>query len=221
MKRFVVIGLGTFGNALAKKLKANGCRVTGLDQSADTIAELKDYLFEAVIGEATDRDVLQSLSVDKADGVIISLGEDITCSLLATLHAQEFNARHIIVKGVTADHGKLLRKLGVERIVFPETEIAMTLADKLAWPSIIDYLPIDPEYSFMEVAVPESLNQKTVNEADLKKRFDVWIVGAKDALTGKLQMFPDGSFKLTDDHMILVVGKETALRRLRESFDAN
>lgn len=221
MKRFVVIGLGTFGNAMAKKLKANGCRVTGLDTSADTIAELKEFLFEAVIGEATDRDVLESLSLDKADGVIISLGEDITCSLLATLHAQELGAKHIIVKGVTADHGKLLKKIGVERVVFPESEIAVSLADRLAWPNIIDYLPIDPEYSFMEVAVPEALNQQTVIEADLRKRFGVWIIGVKDALTGHLNMFPDGSFKLSDEQMILVVGKEKELRKLREAFNGS
>ncbi len=219
MKRFVVIGLGSFGSAMAKKLKANGCRVTGLERNADTIEELKDILFEAVIGDATDYDVLQSLSVDKADGVIISLGEDITSSLLATLHVQELGGRHIIVKGVTADHGKLLRKIGVERVVFPETEMAVSLADKLAWPCIIDYLPIDPEYSFMEVAVPESLNQQKLIDADLNKRFGVWVIGAKDALTGNLQMFPDGSFKLSDEQMILVVGKEKELRRLRNSFD--
>lgn len=220
MKRFVVIGLGTFGHAIAKKLKGNGCRVTGLDGSADTITELKEFLFEAVIGEATDREVLESLSLDTADGVVISLGGDITSSLLATLHAQELGAKHIIVKGVTADHGKLLKKIGVERVVFPESEIAVSLADRLAWPNIIDYLPIDPEYSFMEVAVPESLHQQTVIEADLRKKFGVWIIGVKDALTGNLNMFPDGSFKLTDEQMILVVGKEKELRKLREAFNA-
>lgn len=219
MKRFVVIGLGTFGNAIAKKLKANGCRVTGLDASSDTIAELKEHLFEAVIGEATDRDVLESLSMDKADGVIVSLGEDITCSLLATLHAKELGAKHIYVKGVTDDHGKLLKKIGVERVVFPESEIAENLADRLAWPNIIDYLPIDPEYSFMEIAVPEALNQQTVIEADLHKRFGIWIIGIKDALTGKLTMFPGGTFKLTDEQMILVVGKEKELRKVRETFN--
>lgn len=220
MKRFVVVGLGTFGNALAKKLKANGCRVTGLDSSSHTIAEMKEYLFEAVIGEATDKEVLASLSLDKADGVIISLGENITSSLLATLHAKDLGAKHIIVKGVTEDHGKLLKNLGVERVVFPEIEIAVSLADRLAWPNIMDYLPIDPEYSFMEMALPEGLNHQTVIEADLRKRFGVWIIGVKDALTGKLTMFPDGSFKLTDEQMILVVGKEKELRKLREAFDA-
>ena len=219
MKRFVVIGLGSFGSALSKKLKANGCRVTGIDRRADFVQALKDDLFEAVIGDATDRSALESLSLDKADGVAISLGEDITRSLLATLHAKELGAKHIIVKGVTKEHGKLLRSLGVERVVFPEIEMAMQLADRMTWPSVIDFLPIDPEYSFVEFALPAQFAGRTLMDADLRKQFGVWVVGVKDALTGKLTMFPDGAFKLSEDQMILVVGKEQSLHKLRQSIN--
>ncbi|MFN9549249.1 MAG: NAD-binding protein, partial [Pirellulaceae bacterium] len=92
VKRFVVIGLGSFGSALARKLESNGVRVTGIDATADHVEAMQDDLFEAVIGDATDRASLAALSLDKADGVVISLGEDITRSLLATLHAKELGA---------------------------------------------------------------------------------------------------------------------------------
>ncbi len=216
IKRFVVIGLGSFGAALARKLKSNGIRVTGIDGDAETVESLQDHLFEAVIGDATDRASLETLSLDTAAGVVISLGEDITRSLLATLHAKELGARHIIVKGVTPEHGKLLKSLGVERVVFPETEIAMQLADRLTWPSVIDFLPIDTEYSFVEIAMPESMLGKKLMDTDLKKKYGLWVIGVKDAMTGKLTMFPDGDFKFADDQMILLVGKEKDLRRFRE-----
>ena len=216
IKRFVVIGLGSFGAALAKKLKNNGIRVTGIDGDAETVESLQDHLFEAVIGDATDRASLETLSLDTAAGVVISLGEDITRSLLATLHAKELGARHIIVKGVTPEHGKLLKSLGVERVVFPETEIAMQLADRLTWPSVIDFLPIDTEYSFVEIAMPESLLGKKLMDTDLKKKYGLWVIGVKDAMTGKLTMFPDGDFKFADEQMMLLVGKEKDLRRFRE-----
>lgn len=216
IKRFVVIGLGSFGAALAKKLKSNGIRVTGIDGDAETVESLQDHLFEAVIGDATDRASLETLSLETAAGVVISLGEDITRSLLATLHAKELGARHIIVKGVTPEHGKLLKSLGVERVVFPETEIAMQLADRLTWPSVIDFLPIDTEYSFVEIAMPESMLGKKLMDTDLKKKYGLWVIGVKDAMTGKLTMFPDGDFKFADDQMLLLVGKEKDLRRFRE-----
>ncbi len=216
IKRFVVIGLGTFGAALARKLKSNGIRVTGIDGDAEAVEALQEHLFEAVIGDATDRSSLETLSLETAHGVVISLGEDISRSLLATLHAKELGAKHIVVKGVTPEHGKLLKSLGVERVVFPEIEIAQQLADRLTWPSVIDFLPIDTDYSFVEVAMPEAMLGKKLMDTDLKKKYGLWVIGVKDALTGKLTMFPDGDFKFADDQMILLVGKEKDLRRFRE-----
>ncbi len=192
--------------------------MTGIDADADNVEDLQDQLFEAVIGDATDRESLAALSLDKADGVVISLGEDITRSLLATLHAKELGARHIVVKGVTPEHGKLLKSLGVERVIFPETEMAQQLADRLTWPSVIDFLPIDSEYSFVEIAMPESLCGKKLVESDLRRRFGVWVVGVKDALTGKLTMFPDGDFTLAEDQMVLLVGREKDLKKFRDSM---
>lgn len=214
-KHFVLIGLGTFGAAVAKKLKSNGCRVTGIDTNAEIVQDMQEYLFEAIIGDATQRESLETLGLNKVHGVVISMGEDITRSLLATLHAKELGAKHILVKGVTAEHGKILKNLGVERVVFPEIEIATQLADRLTWPSVIDYLPIDPEYSFVEVAVPSEFAGKTLIDLELRKRYGIWVVGIKDALTGKLTMFPEGEFRMSEDQMLLVVGKDVELGRLR------
>ncbi len=217
-RRFVVIGLGSFGSALAKKLKGNGLRVTGIDSLTARVEECQEFLFEAVIGDATDRDTLASLYLDRAEAVLISMGEDITRSLLATLHAKELKAKRVIVKGVSREHGKLLKSLGVERVVFPEIEIAEQMADRLTWPSIIDFLPIDSDYSFVEVAMPESLMGKLLMETDLRRRFGLWVIGIKDIMTGKLIMFPDGEFRFNEDQLLLVVGKETDLKKFREAL---
>jgi trk system potassium uptake protein TrkA len=216
-KHFVVIGLGSFGTALADKLSKNGCRVTGLDASKDRVEQMKDVLYEAVIGNATERETLQHLPLKEANAVFVSMGEDITQSLLATLHAKELGARRIVVKGVTPEHGKLLERLGVDRVVFPEAEIAAELADRMTWPNVIDFLPIDPEYSFMEVGVPDSYAGKTLMQIELRRRHSVWVVGVKDAMTGQLSMFPDGNFRLAADQVLLVVGRQGDLDSLREA----
>ncbi len=216
IKHFVVLGLGSFGRALAIRLSKNGCRVTGVDQRKDYAESLRDQLYEAVIGDCTDHDTLAELSLKDADAVFISLGENITRSLLAALHAKELNARRIIVKGVTEEHGKLLRHLGVERVVFPEIEIAQELADRITWPNVIDYLPIDPEYSFVEFAMPASIVGKTLREANLRSRYGIWVVGVKDVLSGKLNIFPDGEYRLGEDQLLLIVGKQPQIDHLRE-----
>ncbi|MBI1249744.1 hypothetical protein GC197_18110 [bacterium] len=214
-KHFYVLGLGSFGGALARQLKKNGCRVTGVDSCRERVEEFKDDLYEAIIGDATDVETLRQLSIADANGVFISMGEDITPSLLATLHVKELGAKRIIVKGVSDDHGKLLKTLGVERIIFPEAEIATALADRMTWPNIIDFLPIDPEYSFMEIAVPDDMVGRSLMQLNLRQQFGVWVVGVKDSMTGKLEMFPDGTYSLGLDQMILVVGKQTSLEQLR------
>jgi trk system potassium uptake protein TrkA len=180
------------------------------------VEALKAELYEAVIGDATDRETLQHLQFKDADGVIISMGEDITRSLLATLHAKELGARRIIVKGVTAEHGKILKALGVERVVFPEIEIAVELADRITWPNIVDYVPIDPEYSFFEFSVPDSFAGKTLQQLDLRRRYGVWVVGLKDAMTGKLQMLPGADFKLGADQILLMIGKQQEVQGMRK-----
>jgi trk system potassium uptake protein TrkA len=217
VKHFVVIGLGTFGRALAEQLARNGCRVTGVDARKENVEPLKNTLYEAVIGDAREKDVLKLLPLADAFAVIVSLGEDITQSLLATLHVKELGARRILVKGVTEEHGKILKSLGVERVVFPEAEMARDLGNELTWPNILDYLPIGPEYSFAEIAAPDSFSGKTMQELNLRRRFGVWVVGVKNALTGELEMFPDGEYQFGADQMLLVVGKQEDLSRLRDA----
>jgi trk system potassium uptake protein TrkA len=214
-KHFVVIGLGSFGSALARRLCKNNCRVTGLDASRESVDELKDVLYEAIIGDATDRETLEHLPLKEANAVFVSMGEDITRSLLATLHAREIGAHRIIVKGVTQEHGKLLKSLGVERVIFPEIEIAEALADRMTWTNVVDFLPIDPEYSFMEIAVPDSFAGRTLLDLNIRQTYGVWIVGVKDSMTGRLTMFPAGDFKMQADQLLLVVGRQKELGAIR------
>ncbi|HND50797.1 MAG TPA: TrkA family potassium uptake protein [Pirellulaceae bacterium] len=215
-RRFIVLGLGSFGTALATRLCNNGCRVTGVDEDADRVEELKHLLYEAVIADVTETGTLKELHLESAHAVFISLGEDITPSLLCALHAREVGAKRIIVKGITQDHAKLLKSLGVERVIFPEIEIATELADRMTWPNVLDFMPIDPEYSFAEITCPASLCDRTLREANLRKGMGISVVGVKDALSGKLHMFPDGEFRLSDDQLLVVVGRQQELAKLRE-----
>lgn len=212
----MVLGLGTFGTALAGRLNQNHCRVTGMDVRREHVESLKGVLYEAVIGDATEREVLEQLGVNNSDAVFISLGDNIARSLLATLHCRELGARRIIVKGVTEEHGKILKHLGVERVVFPESEAAVELADRMTWPNVLDFLPIDSDHSVVEIAVPDSLVGQSLKAANLRRRFGVWVVGIKDVLTGHLEILPDADATLSEDQLLLVVGKQAELNRLRE-----
>jgi trk system potassium uptake protein len=213
-KRFIVLGLGSFGTALATRLAKNGCRVTGVDTSDVRVEALKDILYEAVVGDVTDRGTLEELLVSQSNAVFISLGEKIEMSLLAALHAREAGAKRVLVKGVTDEHGRILKHMGVERVVYPEAEMAEQLADTMTWPNVLDALVIDTEYSLVEMAVPEALAGQSLREADLRRRYGCLVLGVKDHLTGKLTLNPDGEFVLTDDQILLVIGRKPDLNKL-------
>lgn len=213
---FIVIGLGTFGSALASRLTTNGCRVSGVDNDRARVEALKDVLFEAIIGDGTKYETISQLPIEQADAVFIGMGEDISVSLLATLHVKQEGAKRIIVKGVTAEHGAILKSLGAERVVFPEIEIAESLADRVTWPNIVDFLPIGSQYAFAEIAVPDSLAGKSLMELRLRQRYDVWVVGVKKALEEEIEMFPAGDYVLGPDQILLAMGKELELERFQE-----
>jgi trk system potassium uptake protein TrkA len=213
--RFVVLGLGTFGTALASRLSENGRRVTGVDSNERQVEALRDLLYEAVVADVTDRNALKELLLPNAEAVIISLGEQIELSILTALHAKELGARHVYCKGVTPDHGKILKQLGVERVIFPEKEMAIQLADSFTWPNVLNSLQVDSEYSILELAVPSSLAGRTLIEADLRRKYGVSVLAVKDALRGNLIGIPDGNFRLTDDQILLVMGKHANLSKFR------
>lgn len=216
IKRFVVLGLGSFGTALAMRLAKNGCRVTGVDSDEDRVEYLKNCLYEAVVGDVTERDTLKQLLVQQADAVFISLGEQIELSLMSALHCKELGARRILVKGVTTEHGKILHHLGVERVIFPEAEMAQQLADSMTWPNVLDALTIDTEYSLAEIAVPSSLAGKALRDADLRRHYGLTVLGVKDHLSGKLTLNPASDFMLTDDQLLLVIGRRDAMNEFQD-----
>lgn len=212
-RHIIVLGLGTFGGAVAASLAGNGCRVTGVDRRRDRVEELKDTLYAAVIADVTDRAAIEPLAVKDADAVVISLGSDISVSLLATLHVKELGQDKIIVKGVSREHAKLLQHLKVDRVVFPELEFASVLADQLTWPSLLERMKFGADYAMVEVATPESWVGQTLQQIDVRRRYNVLVVGTKDALTNRVEL-PSPELRLSGDQSLLLVGRQEDLKKL-------
>jgi trk system potassium uptake protein TrkA len=215
-KHFLILGLDAFGTALARRLAGNGCRVTGVDRCEPHVEQLKDELYEALVGDVADRETLEELHPEYATCVIISLGKNIEASLLATLHAKELKAQRILAKAVSQDHGKLLQKLEVDRIVFPENEIATHVADRLTWPNMLDFLPLGSNYQVVEMAVPQSLVGQTLGEADIRRKHHVAILAIKDAGSDQPDVIPLSEHKFVAGQVLLVIGQAEDVNRFRE-----
>lgn len=131
-KQVVVLGLGTFGGALARQLACRHHQVTGIDLSESVVDQYDDLLFAAAVGDVTDVEVLKHLAVHEADVVYIALGDDPQKSTIAALRALELGALRVVVRGLDADHQTILEKVGVHQIVFPDAIVAESLAARLS-----------------------------------------------------------------------------------------
>ncbi len=129
--RFVVIGLGRFGAALAQRLAKHGHRVTGVDIDEEAVQAVEDCLANALVADGADEEVLKALDLPNASAVFISLGDHANRSIVATMFALELGAERVIVKGIDALHAKILRKLGKVEVIFAEEAMARYVADHL------------------------------------------------------------------------------------------
>jgi trk system potassium uptake protein TrkA len=208
-KRFVVLGLGAFGGALARGLGDSGGLVTGVDHDEALVESLRDSLHEAIVGDVTDRAVLEALLLDRAEAVFIALSERIDRSILCALHVKDLKAKQIYVRGVSEEHRRILLALGVTKVIYPEVEMARQLADRVAHPNILECFQVDADYAIGEVAVPAWLVGQTLQSAELPRKYRLFVLGLKSTLHQQWEMAVTADHKFTDDQCLLVMGKKT------------
>jgi trk system potassium uptake protein len=129
--KFIIIGLGRFGSALARRLAKHGHHVTGIDIDENAVQAVEDCLANALVADGADEEVLKALDLASAAAVFISLGDHANRSIVATMYVLDLGAHRVIVKGIDALHAKILRKLGKVEVLFPEEAMARYVADHL------------------------------------------------------------------------------------------
>ena len=140
MKRFIIIGLGNFGSSIAETLHAQGHDVLALDTRELPVDRIAPHVTRAAVGDGRNVETLERLGARDADAGIVSTGDDITASLLATLALRDLGVKEIYVKVISRDHARVAARLGVTETIFPERESALNLGTRLAQKSLINYI---------------------------------------------------------------------------------
>jgi trk system potassium uptake protein TrkA len=178
-RSFAVIGLGRFGAAMGTTLAELGHDVIGVDGDEDRVRQLADVLTHAVQLDATDEKALRAVGIKDVDVAVVSIGENIESSLLVVTLLRELGIQNIVAKAVTPLHGRILEKLGVSRVVFPERETAIRLAHSLVIPNVLDYIELSNSYSIVEVPAPTDFAGKTLKQIGLRSRFGLTTIAIK------------------------------------------
>jgi len=214
VKRVIVVGLGIFGFNIAKDLYESGLEVIAIDKSKEMIQKIKDFSTRAILADATDKELLETIGIQDDDVVIISFGEDLSASTLLTLHLKEFNVKEIIVKAHNEDHKRILEKVGATEVIIPEKEMADKVAKSLISPNVLDYIPLSQDYTISEIAPPSSFLGKTIGELQLRKKHHIGVIASRDVLTDQIQMIPSADFVIKDSDILVVIGKEQDIQKL-------
>ena len=216
MSQFVVIGLGNFGYYLATHLYEKGHEILAIDKNQSLVQEIKEKVTRAVIADATDRKALESLGVKDMDAAVVCIGSAQDASILTTLNLLEIGVKRVLAKVISEPHGRILKKIGAEEILFPDRDLAITLAERLHNPNLLEYLPFVEGYGIMELTPPMGFVGKTLRELNLINRYGLQVVAIKDIVPERLTMIPNAEFVIKDSDILILLGPHQSLDKLKE-----
>jgi trk system potassium uptake protein TrkA len=217
MKQFAIIGLGNFGYYLAKLLYRKGYEVLAVDIDPKQVQAVRDDVSQALVADATDRTVIEALGVKDMDVAVVCIGSILSNSILATLILKDIGVKRIYAKAITEPHGRILYKVGADEVFFPEKDLAISLAERLHNPNMLDYLPFLEGYSIIELAPPRGFIGKSLKDLNLTNRFGVQVVAIKEMVPDKLNLIPTAQTVLKDSDIMIILGPNEGLDKLQKN----
>jgi trk system potassium uptake protein TrkA len=212
-KQIVVIGLGRFGFSVALNLVGLGQEVLVVDRKEHLVKQAAAVVTHAIQADATEIDTLRSLGVQNFDVGIVAIGGDVQSSILAALLLKELGIPYVIAKASNDLHAKVLEKIEVDRVVFPELEMGRRVAQSVLSNNYLDYIDLAKDYRLGELKAPPSFYGKTLRQLNLRSRRGVTVLLLKRAEEGGIIVSPDGDSPILPGDTMVVLGKDEVLNR--------
>jgi trk system potassium uptake protein TrkA len=163
-KQVVIIGLGRFGTSLANTLTGNGLDVLALDNNERKVQSVAAQVTHAVHADATDETVLEELGVRNFDIAVVAIGSDIQSSVLATVLLRKLGIPYVVARANNMLHGEILKKIGADKVVFPEYESGNRAAHEVLLRGVMDYFPVAPKYGITNIEARAEFVDQTLTK---------------------------------------------------------
>lgn len=214
MRSYVVVGLGRFGQEIARLLSEMGCEVLAMDVRSELVQQIANDVTHAVVADAQDKSVLKALGVQEMDCAVIAIGDDLAASVLATMNMKELGLSQVVCKAHDDIHRRVLEKMGADRVVIPEKEYAARLAQSLASNNILDYIELSPDYGIAEVPAPTSWSGKTLRELNVRAKLGLNILAVRRG--SGIDVSPAADFAVESGDVVVVLGNSAALEKVQK-----
>lgn len=215
-KSIAVIGLGRFGTTVAKKIVELGHEVLGVDIDEEVVHKVSPYVTHVAILDTTDEDALNELGISNFDVVVVAIGDNLQANLMTIMLLKEMNVKYIVAKAQSAIQGRMLKKIGVDMIIYPERDMAIRVAHSLIRDHVLDYFMLSEEISLVEMETPKFLVGKTLMESRLREDYNVSVVALRQ--NGAVVAPPSPFEVLKNDDILLIIGKNEDVNLLDKSM---
>ena len=217
--KYATIGLGNFGFYVTRTLFEEGHDVIAVDKNGDRVQKIRPYCSQAILGDATQKDMVKTLGLEEMDAVVISMGVNANAATLITLYLKEFGVKRIVVKATNEDHGKILSKVGATDVISPEKDMAIKVARSLATPDILDYIPMSGDYIIADVAPINTFVGKSLAELQLRSKYNINVIGIKELVPENFILVPPANFVIKHSDVLLVIGKREDIKEVKKLKD--
>ncbi|MGM0409783.1 MAG: potassium channel family protein [Bacillota bacterium] len=214
MKQFVVVGLGRFGSSLAETLAEKDYDVLAIDIDEERVQAMSNIVTHSVEADATDEQALKTLGVRNFEVAVVSIGDNIHSNILATLILKELGVPYVVVKAQDSLHGKILKKVGADRVVYPERDMGARIAHNLISSNVLDYIEFAKDYSIVEIVASENMVGKTLADLELRTRFGVNVMAIKRG--DDLNVTPGANDRILEGDILVVMGKNKNLDSVKQ-----
>ncbi len=225
-KRFGVIGLGRFGYTVATTLANSGAEVIAIDTDPNVINEVSDVVSVAVCMNSVDRDGLVAHGMDKADAVVVAIGQNFEANVLTTSILKDLGVKRVVARAGTDIQKRILERIGADAVIFPEDAIGVRVAQSLLSSRIVDITSLFEGLSIAQVVVPKELVGKKIGEMKFRQKYKCNIVVikrktdqsdiSKEAKRYNVLPEPEDQIRMGD--ILVVVGTEKDIERLASSL---
>ena len=215
MKSYIVIGLGRFGAELATRLYACGEEVMAIDTDEGLVDKIADRVTRAVAADARDSDVLKKLGAENFDRAVVAVGSDLAASALITMNLKALNVPFIICKAHDDTYKSILEKLGADRVIIPEREVADKLALGLTHAGVMEYIELSQEFGIVEMEPILEWVGKTIRELELRTRYGVNVIAVRSS-EDAIKIPPDIDTPIPSNVVMVMLGKYEMFENLKK-----
>ena len=213
--QFFVAGLGRFGKSVAITLEKMGYDVMAMDSDEEVVQDLSDTLGYVVCGDCSDEKNLISMGAGNADIAVVSVG-DLSASLMTTLLLKEMGVKKIVVKALGEVHGKMLQKIGADKIIYSEKEMGIRVAHNLISPGIVDYIEMENNITIVSIHVPSDWVGKNLIQIDVRRKYNINVAAIKR--DGEMMVNPRPDMKLEAKDMVVILGDNESVKKVAETL---